>query len=83
MLKAFLRLVSGLLSPKALPQLGRNDPCHCGSGRKYKRCCLNKDADRQRSERDAAATAGDSAFGGGAKSGRRGLQRANEPPKVK
>jgi SEC-C motif len=23
--------------------LGRNDPCHCGSGRKYKQCCLAKD----------------------------------------
>lgn len=23
--------------------LGRNAPCHCGSGRKYKRCCLAKD----------------------------------------
>jgi hypothetical protein len=23
--------------------LGRNDACHCGSGRKYKRCCLDKD----------------------------------------
>ena len=22
------------------PQVGRNDPCPCGSGRKYKRCCL-------------------------------------------
>jgi len=22
-----------------LPKIGRNDPCHCGSGRKYKRCC--------------------------------------------
>jgi hypothetical protein len=21
---------------------GRNDPCHCGSGQKYKRCCLGK-----------------------------------------
>ena len=20
---------------------GRNDPCHCGSGKKYKKCCLN------------------------------------------
>ncbi|MDX1393100.1 MAG: SEC-C metal-binding domain-containing protein [Gemmatimonadota bacterium] len=19
--------------------IGRNDPCHCGSGRKYKHCC--------------------------------------------
>ncbi len=22
------------------PHVGRNDPCPCGSGRKYKRCCL-------------------------------------------
>ncbi|MEW5980068.1 MAG: SEC-C metal-binding domain-containing protein [Acidobacteriota bacterium] len=21
------------------PELGRNDPCHCGSGRKYKKRC--------------------------------------------
>ncbi len=25
---------------KATPQGGRNDPCPCGSGRKYKKCCL-------------------------------------------
>ncbi|HEV7279292.1 MAG TPA: SEC-C metal-binding domain-containing protein [Pirellulaceae bacterium] len=24
-------------------QLRRNDPCHCGSGKKYKSCCLRKD----------------------------------------
>jgi hypothetical protein len=24
------------------PKVGRNDPCPCGSGRKYKICCLNK-----------------------------------------
>jgi tetratricopeptide (TPR) repeat protein len=23
-----------------MPKIGRNDPCPCGSGRKYKRCCL-------------------------------------------
>jgi hypothetical protein len=23
-------------------KIGRNDPCSCGSGRKYKRCCLEK-----------------------------------------
>lgn len=23
-------------------QIGRNDPCHCGSGKKFKKCCLNK-----------------------------------------
>jgi hypothetical protein len=22
--------------------IGRNDPCHCGSGKKYKKCCLSK-----------------------------------------
>lgn len=22
---------------------GRNEPCHCGSGRKYKHCCLERD----------------------------------------
>lgn len=24
------------------PKVGRNDPCPCGSGRKYKSCCLGK-----------------------------------------
>jgi len=24
-------------------KIGRNDPCYCGSGKKYKKCCLNKD----------------------------------------
>ena len=23
-------------------KIGRNDPCPCGSGKKYKQCCLNK-----------------------------------------
>jgi hypothetical protein len=22
-----------------LPKIGRNDPCSCGSGKKYKKCC--------------------------------------------
>jgi len=25
------------------PKVGRNAPCPCGSGKKYKKCCLNKD----------------------------------------
>jgi len=28
--------------PKAHPRIGRNDPCPCGSGRKYKKCCMGK-----------------------------------------
>ncbi len=31
------------VNPTIHPNLGRNDPCHCGSGRKYKHCCLDKD----------------------------------------
>jgi tetratricopeptide (TPR) repeat protein len=26
-----------------MAQVGRNQPCPCGSGKKYKRCCLAKD----------------------------------------
>jgi uncharacterized protein len=28
--------------PQAHPRIGRNDPCPCGSGRKYKKCCMGK-----------------------------------------
>jgi hypothetical protein len=31
----------------AAPQIGRNDPCWCGSGKKYKKCHLGKDATKQ------------------------------------
>ena len=34
------------------PKIGRNDPCHCGSGNKYKKCCLDKD---EAARRDDAA----------------------------
>ena len=27
---------------KAQPKVGRNDPCPCGSGRKFKHCCLGR-----------------------------------------
>ena len=30
-------------------KIGRNDKCHCGSGKNYKKCCMNKDL-IQRSE---------------------------------
>ena len=26
-----------------MAKIGRNDPCPCGSGQKYKRCCLPRD----------------------------------------
>jgi len=35
---------------------GRNDPCHCGSGAKYKKCCASQD-DAKRSAELAAQAA--------------------------
>ena len=32
-------------------KLGRNEPCHCGSGKKYKKCCLSKDEEQEALER--------------------------------
>jgi len=43
---------------------GRNDPCPCGSGIKYKKCCLVKDEEARqsaRAERTAAITESESA----------------------
>ena len=31
-----------------MPKIGRNEPCPCGSGKKYKRCCLAKDEEFER-----------------------------------
>jgi hypothetical protein len=36
---------------------GRNELCHCGSGRKYKHCCLEKDNADASAARKAAAEA--------------------------
>jgi TolA-binding protein len=34
-------------------KIGRNDPCLCGSGQKYKRCCQEKDEAAERAVRAA------------------------------
>ena len=26
---------------RVTPTIGRNDPCLCGSGKKFKKCCIN------------------------------------------
>jgi tetratricopeptide (TPR) repeat protein len=36
----WVQMLSSMV-PRARPDLGRNDPCWCGSGRKYKQCHLN------------------------------------------
>ena len=39
---------AGLEPVRVAPKIGRNERCPCGSGRKYKRCCLAKDAAARR-----------------------------------
>lgn len=41
-------LSAGTQIRRAVPKISRNDPCHCGSGQKYKRCCYDKDQERAR-----------------------------------
>lgn len=38
-----------------MSKLGRNDPCHCGSGQKYKKCHLAQDDAAKSAELAAAA----------------------------
>jgi Mlc titration factor MtfA (ptsG expression regulator) len=42
--KAFNQDPTNLIEARITPkkEIGRNDPCPCESGKKYKRCCLNK-----------------------------------------
>jgi hypothetical protein len=37
-----------------MKKLGRNDPCPCGSGKKYKHCCLSAEASRAANDRSEA-----------------------------
>src|SRR5260370_27762800 len=32
------------MATPAPAKIGRNDPCPCGSGKKYKRCCMEREA---------------------------------------
>ena len=45
------------MPPTSQKTLGRNDPCHCGSGKKYKQCHLDKDEAAAREARAKAAAA--------------------------
>jgi len=37
-------------------KIGRNDPCYCGSGQKYKKCCLGHDQESSRKSFDPVTT---------------------------
>lgn len=55
---------------------GRNDPCPCGSGRKYKRCCLGKhqrQARQLRADQASATLNRSNAVSGGTHMANRGL----------
>ena len=36
-------VLSGFTVRRAVSRIGRNEPCPCGSGKKYKKCCMEKD----------------------------------------
>ena len=38
-----------------MAKIGRNDPCACGSGKKYKKCCMASDEAAARAVQPAAA----------------------------
>jgi tetratricopeptide (TPR) repeat protein len=40
-----------------MAKIGRNDPCPCGSGKKYKKCCLASDEAAARAARPAQPAA--------------------------
>ncbi len=39
---------------RAVPRIGSNAPCPCGSGKKYKRCCMAADQERLRFSSDVS-----------------------------
>ena len=51
-LKALKRLLAGK-ERVDYSSVGRNDPCPCGSGEKFKNCCIDKVEKQTRAERDA------------------------------
>jgi hypothetical protein len=55
------------MQKQGLVKVGRNDPCPCGSGKKYKKCCLGK-----------AAEAGDTNITSGVRSSREISRLLNE-----
>jgi hypothetical protein len=68
---------------------GRNDPCPCGSGQKYKRCCLEQDEAARSAElaaraaaaaTDAASAAEEAARPGAARDAQRAQSRAGTRP---
>ena len=69
-----------MADPQTRP-LGRNDPCHCGSGRKYKQCHLAADeaADRETRAKAVGAQSGQDAPAEPAKAPPPGRNTTHQP----
>jgi hypothetical protein len=39
--RALMHAAASRITPAPVGKVGRNDPCPCGSGKKYKKCCAN------------------------------------------
>ena len=52
MLKTLKKILSGK-ERIDYSKIGRNDPCPCGSGAKFKNCCIDKVEKQMRADRDA------------------------------
>jgi len=59
-----------------LRKVGRNSLCPCGSGLKYKHCCLCKDAERALEENETARQKAENVIGGYATIFRHAIDRA-------
>ena len=52
MLKTLKKLLAGG-EQTDYSNVGRNDPCPCGSGAKFKNCCIDKAEKKARADRDS------------------------------
>jgi hypothetical protein len=64
-------------------QIGRNDPCSCGSGQKYKRCCAAKDAAARSAELSAQQAARAAALAAEAEAQANSEEDAEKPKPAK
>ncbi len=49
-MKFLEKLFNVSANPAKKEEIGRNEACPCGSGKKYKRCCLDGDEKKRRKQ---------------------------------
>jgi hypothetical protein len=55
-------MAEGQTMRRAVARVGRNEPCPCGSGKKYKHCCIAKDQERLHRSSDVAGVTHEELF---------------------